>query len=112
MKSLTGLLRRAGCTPGKDLLVNVSNVVVLTVMIGALLLMVQRLERRRFWLALLALLPGYMIYQWALLRGQTSEALTALGAAIAINLLFWLVYGRAHPPRSSDEITVRGMEDR
>lgn len=91
---------------------NIPNIIVLTVIMGALLFMVQRLERSRWWLAVLALLPGYMIYQWAMLRGQKTEALIALGAGAVTNLLFWLLYGRTHPPHSSDEITVKGMEDR
>ncbi len=91
---------------------NIGNVVVLSLLIALLLFLMQRIERRRLWIALLALLPALLIYRWAIYRSQTAEALTALGIAAAINVLFWLTYGRRHPPSSSDEIVVKGMEDR
>ena len=35
----------------------------------------------------------------------------ALGIGAGLNLLFWLFYGRRHPPGSSGEIRVIGMEE-
>lgn len=92
---------------------NVSNLVLLTLLFTLILLALQRTERRRRWLtALVLLLPsGYVIYRWAVYRGQTRETLTALGVAFGLNLLFWLIYGRRHPPPSSDAIRVVGMDE-
>lgn len=89
------------------------NLVVLAILLSAVLLLFQRTERRRWWVtALLLVVPvGYLIYRWAIYRGQVAETLIALGIAAAVNALFWLLYGRRHPPGSSDEITVVGMED-
>lgn len=90
---------------------NTGNLVVLTLLITAMLFMVQRLEQRKRWLALLTLVPGYMIYKWAELRGQTQEMWVAVGISLAVNVVFWIAYGRRHPPEG-DSITVKGMEDR
>lgn len=92
---------------------NTSNLIVLAVLFSGALLLLQRTERRRWWVtALVLILPvGYLIYRWAIYRGQMAETLVALGVAVGFNVLFWLLYGRTHPPRSSDEITVIGMED-
>jgi uncharacterized membrane protein YjjB (DUF3815 family) len=93
--------------------VNTSNLIVLAVLFSIALLLLQRTERRRWWVtALVLIVPvGWLVYRWAIFRGQVSETLAALGIAVGFNALFWLVYGRTHPPRSSDEITVIGMED-
>ncbi len=91
---------------------NTSNLVVLIIILTALIWLIQRTERRRIWVALLFLLPGgYLIYRWAIYRAETHTALAALGIAAALNLLYWFVYGRRHPPGSSDSIRVIGMEE-
>lgn len=92
---------------------NTSNLTVLAVIFTAVLMLVQRTERRRWWLtALILIVPvGFLTYRWAIYRGQITETLTALGIAAVLNALFWLVYGRRHPPLSSDDIRVIGMED-
>lgn len=92
---------------------NTSNLVILAILLSVVLMLVQRTERRRQWVtALVLLLPvGYLVYRWAIYRGQLQETLIALAVAVAFNALFWLFYGRRHPPHSSDEIRVIGMED-
>lgn len=92
---------------------NTSNLIVLAVIFTAVLLLVQRTERRRWWLtALILIVPvGFLTYRWAIYRGQVIETLIALGVAAVLNVLFWLFYGRLHPPLSSDDIHVIGMED-
>ncbi|HEC22321.1 MAG TPA: hypothetical protein ENI95_05325 [Chloroflexi bacterium] len=92
---------------------HLNNVILLTVFIGGCLLALQRTEPGRRWLtALVLVLPvGYLLYRWAIFRGQVREALIAAGAALVLNGLFWGLYGRRHPPLSSDMIRVIGMED-
>lgn len=92
---------------------NISNLIVLTLIYAATLLMVQRTERKRRWIvALIAIIPiGYMTYQWGILKEQQNIVLIAAGAALALNVLFWLFWGRKHPVGSSDSIKVIGMED-
>jgi hypothetical protein len=92
---------------------NIENLFLLTLIYGAGLLMFQRTERKRKWLtALIALLPvGYMTYQWGVLRRQMDVVFWAAGTAFALNLIFWIVWGRRHPPGTSDSIRVIGMED-
>ncbi len=89
------------------------NLLVLTVVLGLVLLALQRTERRRRWITALVLLApaGYLIYRWAIYRSQMGETLAALGVALALNLLFWLAYGRRHPPASSEDIRVVGTDD-
>jgi hypothetical protein len=91
---------------------NIGNLIVLIVMIGLVLLMWQRTERKRklIFLAVLVI-PAWMIYQWSALKGQQVELKWALGIALALNLLFWLFWGRTHPAGSSDSIKVIGTEE-
>ena len=90
-----------------------NNLVVLTIIYTAILLIVQRTERKRKLIAILiALLPiSYATYQWGVLRNQLSVVILAAGIALALNVIGWIVYGRKHPPGTSDSITVIGMED-
>jgi hypothetical protein len=92
---------------------NTGNLVVLSLVYIAALMMFQRTERKRKWLAaLIAIAPiAYMTYQWGVLRDQKDVVLWAAGIALAVNLLFWLVWGRKHPPGSTDSIRVIGMEE-
>jgi hypothetical protein len=92
---------------------NTGNLVFLAIALGLVLLAWQRTVSRFRWLALVALvLPvAFFSYRWALYRQQTLELRYAAGAALAFNALFWLVYGRTHPPGHKGEITVVGMED-
>ena len=61
----------------------------------------------------MGMLPvSFLLYRWALYRGQVRETLFGAGFALALNLLFWLFYGRRHPPLSSDEsIRVIGTDE-
>lgn len=91
---------------------NAANLILLAVLFSLMLLIVQRTERRRRWLAVLLLVPaGYVIYRWAVYRGQTRETLIALGIAFGLNLLYWLLIGRHRPPGSEGSIRVIGMDD-
>jgi hypothetical protein len=92
---------------------NVGNLAVLAVLTALVLLLVQRTEPRRRWItALILIIPtGWLIYRWAIYKGQTAEALIALAAGVGFNVVFWLLYGRRHPPHTSDDIHVVGMED-
>jgi hypothetical protein len=90
-----------------------NNLILLTIIYGAILLMIQRTERKRKLIAVvIALLPlGYATYQWGVLRNQMQVVLLAVGIALGLNILVWIVYGRKHPPGTSDSITVIGMEE-
>jgi formate hydrogenlyase subunit 3/multisubunit Na+/H+ antiporter MnhD subunit len=89
------------------------NLPVLVALFTLVGLAVQRTERRRRWLtALILLLPSaYLLVRWALYRGRVAEMLLSAGIALVLNGLFWLFIGRHHPPGSSDDIRVVGMED-
>jgi hypothetical protein len=89
------------------------NLILLTLIYSAALLIFQRTERKQKWLAaLIAVLPiGYMTYQWGVLRDQMNVVLWAVGIALLLNVIFWIVWGRRHPPGTSDSIRVIGMED-
>jgi hypothetical protein len=91
----------------------IENLILLTLIYSAALLIFQRTERKRKWLsALIAVLPiGYMTYQWGVLRDQMNVVLWAAGIALLLNVIFWIVWGRRHPPGTSDSIRVIGMED-
>jgi hypothetical protein len=91
---------------------NTGNLVVLTILFSLALLAFQRTERRRLWLTALVLLAptAYLSWRWAVYRGETRTALIAGLIALSLNLAFWLLYGRRHPPASSDSITVIGTE--
>jgi len=92
---------------------NIENLILLTLIYSAALLIYQRTERKRKLVAaLIAILPiGYMTYQWGVLRDQMGVVLWAAGIALILNVIFWIVWGRRHPPGTSDSIRVIGMED-
>ncbi len=92
---------------------NTGNLIFLAILFTLMLLALQRTERRRRWITLLGIaIPAFLIYQWAQVRGRTAEALIGAGIGLALNLIFWLLYGRRHPPCSSDrEIKVIGIDD-
>ena len=82
-------------------------------MLAAVLLLIQRTEtKRRLLVAGLLLAPTiWLIRRWAIYKDQIAETLWAAGIALAANVVFWLVYGRTHPPLSSDLITVIEPDD-
>jgi hypothetical protein len=93
---------------------NTSNLALITLFGTICLLALQRTERKRRWLtALVLVLPvGFLLYRWAIYRGRVRETLLGAGIALALNGLFWLLYGRRHPPLSSDEsIRVIGTDE-
>ena len=85
----------------------------LALLLSLMLLAVQRTEPRRRWLtALVLLLPSvYLLYRWAIYRGRVIETIGGVVIGLLVNVVFWLLYGRRHPPRSSDEIRVIGMDE-
>ena len=89
------------------------NLITLAILCSLMLLAVQRTEPRRRWLtALLLLAPSaFLIYRWAIYKGRTHEALIGAAIGLGVNVLFWLIYGRRHPPATADEIHVVGMDE-
>jgi hypothetical protein len=89
------------------------NLIFLLVTFGLMLLAYQRTISKRRWLTLVVIvLPvGFFSWRWALYKGQMLEWRIAAGAALGLNALFWILYGRGHPPGHKGEIVVVGMED-
>lgn len=86
--------------------------ILLTIWVGALLLLWQRTEvRRRRVVTLLLLVVGFLTWYWADYRGLGGAFAAASAAALALNFLFWLLIGRYNPVGSSDNIQVIGMDD-
>ena len=91
---------------------NIGNLIFLIVAGFLILLMIQRSEAKRRWLVILLSVPvGWLLIRWARFREQTTELWLALGIALVLNVVFWIVYGRTHPPGSQGEIQVWGSED-
>jgi hypothetical protein len=85
---------------------------LLTLLMGFMLFLIQRSERkRRRWVALGMLLGAELIRRYVWFRDVHTEAWVALAAAVVLNLLFWLLIGRYNPVGSSDRIQVIGMDD-
>ncbi len=83
----------------------------LTIVFAALMLVVQRTEaRRRRVTALVMLVAAELVRRYLMYRGWPVEGFWAFGAALILNVLFWLLIGRKRPPHSSDEIQVIGNE--
>ncbi len=84
---------------------------VLTVVLGGLLLLVQRAERKRRRITFVVMLVGAeLVRRYIVYRGWDTEGLAALVAALLLNGLFWIFIGRSNPPGSSDDIQVMGNE--
>ena len=109
---------------------------LLTVIFSALLLTVQRVERKRRNAALIILgIVGFIVARYAIYRMESDCALIfpivchmgwipqqsiniayntlnlAILSALVFNLFFWVLIGRSNPPGSSDSITVIGPDD-
>lgn len=93
--------------------VNTGNLVFLALCFLLALLALQRTVSNRRWLTLVVIvLPvAFFTYRWARFKEQLLEWQLAAGIAIVSNALFWIVYGRTHPPGYKGDITVLGMED-
>lgn len=85
---------------------------LLTFLIGLMLFLIQRSERkRRLVVTLGMLLGGELIRRYVWFRDVHTEGWVALVAAILLNFLFWALIGRYNPVGSSDRIQVIGMDD-
>jgi hypothetical protein len=109
---------------------------VLTVVYGALMLIVQRVERKRRIPALIILgIVGAIVARFAIFRIETDCSIVfplvcssgwvpqqaidsayqtlnlSLLAALVFNVLFWVLIGRSNPPGTSDSIIVIGKDD-
>jgi hypothetical protein len=90
-----------------------ANSVFLTIAFVLVLLAWQRTVSKRRWLTLLVIVVPvvFFTFRWARFKKQLLEWQLAAGIAIVSNALFWIVYGRTHPPGYKGDITVLGMED-
>lgn len=77
-----------------------------------LLFLVQRAETRarRLVLALFVVM-FFLMRQMCIDWGVEWLIWRALAIAVVLNFLFWFLIGRYNAPKSSDEITVIGMDD-
>ncbi len=90
----------------------VGTFILLTVFIGAMLLVVQRSEpKRRTFVAIIMLLIGELIRRYIWYRDVHIEGWIALVVAVILNFSFWLFIGRYNPVIKSDKIQVIGMDD-
>lgn len=88
-------------------------VVLLTLILGFTLLANQRTIGKGRWFTLLLIVLPVVIFSRSS-AGRDDHATewnVAAIIAVALNLIFWLTYGSAHPPGHKGEITVIGMED-
>jgi membrane associated rhomboid family serine protease len=91
---------------------DISNLVILSIAATFVFYFVQRIERKRVWLGLVFLIlpAGFLIYRWAIYKDQLGTAIAAALIGLGLNVLYFVVYGRTHPPASSDDITVIGSD--
>ncbi|MCC6904252.1 MAG: hypothetical protein IT326_00315 [Anaerolineae bacterium] len=91
---------------------DIRRIITLTLLLSICLLILQRTEKKFRWASLLFLvLPaGFALYRWAEALAQREEAIVAGGSSLVLILIFWVVYGRAHPPGTSDAINVVGSD--
>ena len=91
---------------------DISNLVILSLAATFVLFFAQRIERKRVWLGIVFLIlpAGFLIYRWAIYKNQLTTAIVAGVIGLALNVVYFLVYGRTHPPASSDDITVVGSD--
>ena len=92
---------------------NIGYLALISLVVALLLVLPQRVERKRRKLALaIVLLCCLLIRHNAFLKGDL-HAETLLGFLFGASLsgLFWLLVGRYNPVGSSDDIRVIGMDD-
>lgn len=115
---------------------NFGVLILLTLFISVMIFIVQRSEaKRRLLVTVIMLGIGELIRRYVFFRSETvyvapfrdlilrlyprylierdihTEAWLALGLAIVLNVIYWLIVGRYNPVASSDEIQVIGMDD-
>ncbi|MBK8025892.1 MAG: hypothetical protein IPK19_32020 [Chloroflexi bacterium] len=85
---------------------------LLTIFMTAMVLMIQRTEKkRRLLVTIVMLLVAELIRRYVWYRGVHDEAWMALALALTVNFLFWMFIGRYNPVGSSEEIQVMGLDD-
>ena len=92
---------------------NAGVILLLTLVLGVMLFLIQRAEKRRRRLAALVMaVLAFLLWYWASYRQLGSEFTASLLLALLLNLLFWLLIGRYNPVGDSDSgIRVLGMDD-
>ena len=91
---------------------NIEHLLGLTVLLTALLLIIQRTEsRKRLIVAGTMIIVFVLVRNWIVYRHAEKEGWMALGIALFLNLLFWILIGRYNPVKSSNEIKVLGLDD-
>lgn len=91
---------------------NLGVVLLLTIIYGAMMLLIQRAEARRRLVVALVFLPIGAVIQWYISQiGNGSSGVIAIIVALILNFLFWAVIGRYNPVGSSDDIHVIGLDD-
>ena len=90
-----------------------SYVTLIAIVVSLLLIMIQRVERKRRRLAAVIVAICFLvIWQNTAIKPHLSaETAVAFGIGIVLSALFWLLVGRYNPVGSSDDIEVIGMED-
>ena len=117
------------------MILNVGGWLLLTVFFSVLLLIVQRVERkRRLITAIIMLFVAILVWRYALYRigtdcnvswpvlcptlivsqhfqpiAQATADLSVVGA-LMVNFVYWALFGRYNPPGTSDSIKVFGLD--
>ncbi len=86
---------------------------LISVLVAALLVMIQRTEPKRRKLAAFVVAPMLLVIrQYAFWKRDLHlETLLAFIIGIALSLLFWLLIGRYNPVGKDSEVKVIGMDD-
>ena len=92
---------------------DIGNFIFMTFLLAGTLLAYQRTIGKMRWLSLLLIVLPVTIfsYRWSLYKEQNTLFRNALIIAFALNVIFWLAYGRNHPPGHKGDIVVIGMDE-
>lgn len=91
---------------------NLQYLAILTFLFSLLFLFIQRAEPKKRRVVLLIIIgPLILIRNFAIYRDVETEGWIALGLAVILNFMFWILIGRYNPVKSSDEIQVLGLDD-
>lgn len=91
---------------------NLEYLIILTILFSIVFFFIQRSEaKKRLIVSLAMLIPAILIRNFAVYREVEREAWVALGLALLLNFMFWVLIGRYNPVPSSDDIQVLGLDD-
>lgn len=84
---------------------------LLLVFLGAGIVHLRTLARRRRVFLILWALVALLVYRWANFRGAWTEVGFAVAAAAILLAIWWVIYGRRLPTPTDENIRVWSEED-